>query len=541
MRAALGVDATALPPEDLIRAVLTAPVDLFFNGGIGTYVKATAQTHADVGDRGTDALRVDAAQLRCRAVVEGGNLGFTQLGRVEYALGGGHIFSDAIDNSAGVDCSDHEVNIKILLGAAVTAGKLTVEERDELLAAMTDEVAALVLRDNYSQTRVLSLARVQAHEMVGVYARFIRALEHAGRINRAIEYLPTDAALDDRRTAGGGLTTPEFAVLLAYTKLDLYADLLASDVPEDPYLSQELSAYFPEPLRDKYADEMAEHPLRREIVATAITNGVVNRAGVTFVFRMAEETGVRAPELVRAHRAAREIFAMRDIWAQIERLDDTVPVEVQYTMQLETRRLIERAVRWLVRHGSHLDVARTVAQFAPGIAAVAADLEQALRGADSDRLNAEKVRFEAAGAPARLAAVVASLGPLFSGLDICAVAAETDADVGAVTTVYFDIADTMGLSWLRSRISELPRTDRWQTLSRAALRDDLNGLHAALTAVVLRGDADRGPGAALAAWRAQQSVAWDRVQRVFADIRAGGSPDLATLSVAVREVRTLLG
>ncbi|MEO6712980.1 MAG: NAD-glutamate dehydrogenase, partial [Mycobacteriales bacterium] len=541
IREALTIEATTLPPEELIKAILMAPVDLLFNGGIGTYVKASAQSHADVGDRGTDSLRVDATQLRCRAVVEGGNLGLTQLARVEYALRGGHIFTDAIDNSAGVVTSDHEVNIKILLGAAVATGRLTVAQRDELLADMTDEVADLVLRFNYSQTRVLSLARLQAAEMVDVYARFVRKLEGAGRLNRAIEYLPSDGELEDRRAAGLGLTMPELAILLAYTKVGLAAELLASDVPEDPFLSQELAAYFPGPLRSAYGDEMVAHPLRREIVAMAITNGVVNRAGITFIFRMGEETGVSAAELVRAHRAAREIFAMRDIWAQIERLFDEIPVDVQNTMQLETRRVIERAVRWLVRRGSHLDVGRTVAEFAPGIAAVSAHLPGALVGADRAAVDVERARFEAAGAPVQLAATVAALGPLFSGLDICAVAASQGFRVEDVTDVYFALADQLSLSWLRARISELPRADRWQTLARAALRDDFNALHAALASNVLETTAGAPPAVALETWGAARGPAIERVAQAFADIRAAGLADLATLSVAVREVRAVLG
>ena len=539
VRAALSLDAEALAPEDLIKAILTAPVDLLFNGGIGTYVKATRESHEAVGDRGTDAVRVDGAQLRARAVVEGGNLGCTALGRVEYALGGGRIFSDAIDNSAGVDCSDHEVNIKVLLGAAVTAGRLTVDERNRLLAQMTDEVADLVLRDNYSQTRVLSLARLQAVEMAGVYSRFIRSLESAGRLRRSLEGLPSDAEFDERRSNSIGLTTPELAVLLAYTKIGLYTELLASDVPEDSYLSQELAAYFPEPLRSAYADEMEAHPLRREIIATAITNGVVNRAGITFVFRLAEETGAAASDLVRAHRAAREIFAMREVWAQIEGLDNAVPADVQYTMHLQTRRLIERAVRWLVRHGSHLDVAKTVAEFSAGIAAVAAQLPLALSGSDQEAVALERARFEAAGAPAGLAAVAASLTPLFSGLDICVVAAARGAAVADVTSIYFTMSDRLGLSWLRARISEVPRGDRWQTLARAALRDDINSLHAALASAVLATDPRTAPTEALDRWAAANTAGLERLGRAIADIKAGAVADLATLSVAVREVRAL--
>ena len=287
----LGVDDNSLTPTDLIRALLKAPVDLLYNGGIGTYVKATPQTHAEVGDRANDPIRVNGKQLRCKVVAEGGNLGFTQLGRVEYALNGGKINTDAIDNSAGVDCSDHEVNIKILLNSVVAEGRMSGEQRNNLLAEMTDEVGALVLRDNYLQTQSLS---VRERMLLDAQTRFIKYLEKAGKLTRAIEFLPSDEELAARKAAKTGLTSPERAVLLAYSKIMLYDALLASKVPDDPYVSTALVRYFPAPLRERYRDQMERHPLKREIIATQVTNDMTNRVGSTFVHRLPEGNGRQA-------------------------------------------------------------------------------------------------------------------------------------------------------------------------------------------------------------------------------------------------------
>ena len=368
MRRALDVDAEALPPDELIRAILRAPVDLLWNGGVGTYVKASTEANTDVGDKNNDAVRIDATELRCRVVGEGGNLGLTQRGRIEFARGGGHINTDAIDNAAGVNCSDNEVNIKILLDRVVRDGDLTGKQRDALLAAMTDDVAAQVLSDNDGQTRALSIAAAQAAAMCDVHVRYLDALERAGRLDRALEQLPTGDELRDRAQTGGGLTMPEFAVVLAYSKIALFGELLASDVPEDPFLGRELEQYFPEVLRSRYADQIREHPLRREIIATRVTNSVVDRAGTTFVFRLTEETGMAAPDVARAHTAAREIFGLRALWAQIAALDDILGTDTQITLLLEVRRLAERATRWLLRNRTQpLDIAATTEFFQPGV------------------------------------------------------------------------------------------------------------------------------------------------------------------------------
>ncbi|HZC14837.1 MAG TPA: NAD-glutamate dehydrogenase domain-containing protein, partial [Thermoleophilaceae bacterium] len=334
-QAALGVDRPKLAPNDVIRALLRAPVDLLWNGGIGTYVKASSETHGDAGDKANDSLRVDARELRCKVVAEGGNLGLTQRGRIEYALSGGRINTDAIDNSGGVDCSDREVNIKILLDAVVAAGDMTIKQRNELLVEMTETVADLVLKDNYEQSETLSMAEAQAPSMLEVHQRFMRALEVATGLDRALEALPDEEEIAERARDHRGLTRPELAVLLAYSKVYLYAALLDSDVPEDPYLSAELERYFPPPLPERFREPLREHRLKREIVATQVVNNMLHGGGTTFAFRLHEETGAPASEIARAYAVAREVFGMRPQWAAIEALDNEVKAEVQIAMLLE--------------------------------------------------------------------------------------------------------------------------------------------------------------------------------------------------------------
>ena len=361
----LGVDADSLTPTDLIRTLLKAPADLLYNGGIGTYVKATHQTHAEVGDRANDAIRVNGKELCCKVVVEGGNLGFTQLGRIEYALSGGKINTDAIDNSAGVDCSDHEVNIKVLINSVVAEGRMNKEQRNQLLAEMTNEVGALVLRDNYFQTQSLSVRKSMP---LDAQTRFIKYLEKAGRLNREIEFLPSDEELASRKAAKTGLTSPERAVLLAYSKITLYDELLASKVPDDPYISTALVRYFPAPLREPYREHMERHPLKREIIATHVTNEMINRAGSTFVHRMQEEVGAGAPDVVRAYLLTREIFDFVSFWQELEALDNKVPHAVQSDMLIDSERLMVRATLWFLRYRNLKDdIAKTVEHFASGV------------------------------------------------------------------------------------------------------------------------------------------------------------------------------
>jgi glutamate dehydrogenase len=539
---ALGIEADALTPAELIRALLRAPVDLLWNGGIGTYVKATAENNADVGDKANDAVRVDAGQLRCRVVGEGGNLGFTQRGRVEYALGGGRINTDAIDNAGGVNCSDHEVNIKMLLDAAVAEGDLTGKQRNRLLAEMTDAVAERVLRGSFLQTQALSLALAQAPAMLDVHDRMMRGLEHAGRLDRALEALPDGEAVAERAAAHVGLTQPELAVLLAYSKITLYAALLDSDLPEDPALEAELAGYFPAPLPARFADRLARHWLRREIVATRVTNGIVDRAGITFVSRLAEDTGAAPADIARAYAVAREVFDMRGFWAAVEAPGLEVAASTENAMLLEARRLVERATRWLLRSRPRpLHVGAEIERFAGGAAAVAEALPAVLVGAERETFEARVAALVEEGVPAELAGRVASLGDRFAALDIVGVAAATQSPIGEVAALHFLIGGRLHLHWLRDRIATLPRENRWQAMARAALRDDLFGLHAELTADVLRGAEPGEPAnARLDGWIEANQAVVDRCLGILSDIRAGGTYDLTTLAVALRELRNLI-
>jgi glutamate dehydrogenase len=540
-REALGVEDEALPPNDVIRALLRAPVDLLWNGGIGTYVKATDESHADAGDKASDAVRVSAGELRCRVLGEGGNLGLTQRARIEFALAGGRVNTDAIDNSAGVDCSDREVNIKILLDAVVSRGDLTEKQRNDLLAQMTEPVAELVLKDNYEQTETLSLAEAHAAGMIDVHTRFLRHLEQSHKLDRELEALPNDEELAERKRDHLGLTRPELATLLAYSKINLYSALLESDVPEDPHLSAELEHYFPDPLPDRFGEQMRDHRLRREIAATQIVNNMLHGGGTTFAFRLHEELGASAADIARVYAVARDIFQMRPQWAEIEALDNRVSAEVQISMLLEGRRLIERGSRWLLRNLERpIDIAPEVHHFQPGAAALYESVHRLLDGPDAEPIEWRAAELRDAGVPDRLAMRVASLGTMFASLDIVKVADETGLDVESVAAVHFQLGSRLQLHWLRDRIVELPRDDRWRALARAALRDDLYGLHRALTAEVLRSDGrPQDAGALVSAW-IERNPASERCLETLADIRVGRTYDMTTLPVAVREVRNLL-
>ncbi|HEX6763349.1 MAG TPA: NAD-glutamate dehydrogenase [Gaiellaceae bacterium] len=540
-QAALGIEAESLTPNELIKAVLRAPVDLLWNGGIGTYVKARAERNAEVGDRANDPVRVDAADLRCRVVGEGGNLGFTQRARVAYALRGGRIFMDAIDNSAGVDTSDHEVNLKILLGGIVDAGGLTTEERNELLHAMTDEVATQVLRDNYFQAQAISTSVAQANPFVGVHERLIRSHEQRG-LSRELEALPSDEVLDERQGQGGGLTAPEVAVLLSYTKLGLSHDLLGSSLPDEKAFAGELVRYFPSLIRERFADEIRSHRLRREIIATQVANELVNRCGTTFVFRLRDETGASADDVARAYTAARELYGFRALWEEIESLDGTVAASVQIAMFLKARILLERTARWMLHNlAQPIDVDATVERFAPGAWELSELLPTLLGEAESSAALEWASELQQAGVPAPLARRVAQLVALVPSPDIVRIAESSGLPVAQIAEAYSAIGARLELWWLRERIVALSRDSRWSAMARAALRDDVYAEQAALTAEVMRGPANGEPAAArVEDWVEANKDGVDRCTRVLADIRSGGVADLARLSVAIREIRNLV-
>ena len=534
-------DVRALSPDQLISAILAAPADLLWNGGVGTYVKASNQSHADAGDRANDAVRIDATALRAKVIAEGGNLGLTQAARIEYALAGGLINTDFIDNSAGVDTSDHEVNIKILLADSVSRGELGAEQRNRLLQEMTDEVAALVLQDNYHQNRALASSRAQAAEMLHVHSRMMRKMVRDGRLRRKLEVLPGDKEIAERRSAGLGLTTPEFAVLLAQVKISAEQEMLASTLPDDPYLQSVLTAYFPEPLHEKFADQMHAHPLRREIITTKVVNDMVDRSGTTFLFRMNEETGASVPDLTCAWLVARRVYDLPGFWAQVEALDGQVEVATQLALLLEGHKLAERATRWLLyNRRPPFDIAETIDFFSGGVLTVTSGLPKLLTGRDQSGFADRLESFTARGVPEGLAERVAAMVPAYSAFDLVEIATATGRSLEETAEAYFDLAERLQITRLRDRITALPRDDRWNTMARAALRDDLYAAHAAITRDVLQVTGPGSPEERLADWGRRNESAVQRAGQTLTEIWESDRFTVAMLSVAVRAIRTLV-
>jgi len=530
---------TAMTPAELISAILTAPADLLWNGGIGTYVKSSREANAAVGDKANDAIRIDGRQLRVRVVGEGGNLGLTQLGRVEAALRGVRVNTDAIDNSAGVDCSDHEVNIKILLDRVVATGDLTVKQRGVLLAEFTDEVGALVLRDNYEQNVLLGNARKQSPGMVPVHQRFVRALEARGHLDRALEFLPDDAALAARAEEGLGLTSPEFSVLVAYAKNTLKADLLSSPLPDDPWFTRTLHDYFPARLAAEHADRLAVHPLRREIITTCLVNEMVNRGGITFAYRAQEETGASADLIASAYAVCREVFGLRDYVHRVEELDGRVSTDAQTALYLAFRRLLDRSVRWFLQtRPGVLDIGEQVARFGPVVAELGPRMGDLLVGAEHKALAEQVDALTGRGIPVDLALTGASLLNVYQLLDITEIATSTGLPPADVAEIYFTLSERYAVDAMLVRISGLGRPDRWQALARASLRYDLYAALESLTVAVLGATPAGGsPRARILAWEQANVAAVTRATQTLEEIRRLERGDLASLSVALRTLR----
>jgi glutamate dehydrogenase len=533
--AALGIDRplpVMMSPTELIHAMLQAPVDLLWNGGIGTYVKSSDETHAAAGDRTNDALRVNAHELRCRIVGEGGNLGLTQRARIEFAKRGGLINTDAIDNSAGVDTSDHEVNIKILLDRAVRNGALGAAERNDVLAAMTNDVAALVLADNIDQNQALVNAVTLAPAMLETHGRYLTYLEQTARLDRNLEALPDTDALLERKAQGAGLTAPELAVMLAYTKLSLSEQFLAEGFDEEA-MKNVLHTYFPILLREKFTPAINAHPLRREIIATAVVNKVVNRNGVTFVFRLQEETHASVGDVLRAHSAACALVEADELWGRIRSQPDADEGTI-VSMLLEVDRVVERMSRWLLQHCRlPLDANETVTAYQGGVAHVAAQLDTLLSEAEQTSVVGRATKWTDRGSAPALAARVALLDLLPASLDITALATSRSVATADVARAYFILDERLGLGTLRERIVALPRNDRWDALARSALRDDLAGEHRALTAAVL------ATGESVDAWSARNESAIAQHLATLRDMEDTGHATVASLSVVLRGLRSL--
>ncbi|HEX2143970.1 MAG TPA: NAD-glutamate dehydrogenase [Glycomyces sp.] len=548
VRAALGIDADVkdLTPLELIRAILTAPVDLLWNGGIGTYVKAGIETHADAGDKANDAVRVDGGRLRCRVVGEGGNLGLTQLGRIEYAQvggpgsAGGRCNTDFIDNSAGVDTSDHEVNIKILLRSATLTGRIDPASRDRLFMDMAEGVAEAVLADNYGQNMALANARRLNVRLLPVHIRLMKHLEKTVGLDREIEGLPSDKQLKERIAARAGLTEPELSVLLSYVKIWAKRAVLDSGLPDEDWTAPVLREYFPVPLREPYADLMAEHPLRREIVTTAVVGEAVNRGGTTFLFRIADETGAEVADVIRAYVIIRDAFGLPSLWRRIEALDNQVPQEAQVAGLLVIRRLLDRGVRWLVQHRrGQLDVAAEIERLRPGLAVLQPRLPELLT--DSEAVGFEEFcdQLEERGMPAEIARDASA--PIFGfGLvDVVECARLLESDLGLTAEVYYGIAARVHLDEILNQISALPRTNRWQSLARSALRYDLYGAMAGLTGSVLQAKPGTDPTEAVESWAERNAAEIARIHEATAEAERSDEK-LAVLSVSLRQIRSLV-
>ncbi len=532
------VTAERVTPAELIRAMLKAPVDLLWFGGIGTYVKAHDESNAEVGDRANDALRIDGHDIAARVVGEGANLGVTQRGRVEYALKGGRINTDAIDNSAGVDTSDHEVNLKILLGAVVATGKMDTAMRDRELAAVTDEVAQLVLRDNYLQGQALSLAERRGADLFDQQVRLMRGLERTGKLSRAIEFLPDDETLAARAAARTGLTRPELAVLMAYAKMTLDAELLPSSLPDDPELTADLLRYFPAPLVKRHRPVAEKHRLRREIIATHVANSLVNRAGITFVNEMKERSGCGAGDIAHAYAMTREIFALRELWLAIEALDNKVPSALQYDMLLQIGGLVERAALWFLRSGLPLDLRARLAQFGPGIATIDKRLGELLPETEAAALASRTAALVERGTPQALAARIARIDHLACAVDIVRLAETGKRDVVEVARAYFALGARFALGALRGAAETLRSETAWQKMAVTALIEDFFQHQSELTGKAL-GEGKTPAGKAVSTWLEGHAAEIAPVEALVQEIVAAPARDLAMLTVANRQLRAL--
>ncbi|MBS9533434.1 NAD-glutamate dehydrogenase [Mycobacterium sp. M1] len=539
----LGDDVTELTPPALIRAVLRAPVDLLFNGGIGTYIKAENESDADVGDRANDAVRVNGNQVRAKVVGEGGNLGVTPLGRVEFDLSGGRINTDAMDNSAGVDCSDHEVNIKILIDSLVTVGKLDAADRADLLASMTDEVSALVLEDNVAQNDLMGTSRANAASLLPVHAEQIKHLIIDRGLNRELEALPSEKEINRRAGVGLGLTSPELATLMAHVKLSLKAEVLATDLPDQDVFAARLPQYFPVAMQQRFGPEIRTHQLRREIVTTMLINDVVDTAGITYAYRITEDAGVGFVDAVRAYVATDAIFGVGRLWRRIRDAGerDGLPVAVCDRMTLDLRRLIDRAGRWLLNYRPQpLAVGAEINRFAEQVGRLAPRMSEWLRGDDADIVAQHVGEFAAQGVSRDLAVDVATGLYRYSLLDIIDIADIADRDAVEVADTYFALMDRLSTDRLLTAVADLPRDDRWHALARLAIRDDIyNSVRSLCLDVLAVGEPDEDGMQKITEWETTNGSRVERARRTLTQIYESDQRDLAALSVAARQIRSM--
>ncbi|GAA4896152.1 NAD-glutamate dehydrogenase [Ferrimonas pelagia] len=538
----LGSKKGQMTPTELVHALLQMEVDLLWNGGIGTYVKSASETHVDVGDRANDAVRINGSQLRAKVVGEGGNLGLTQLGRIEYAEFGGRINTDFVDNVGGVDCSDNEVNIKILLDQLVAEGELTVKQRNHLLEEMTDEVAEIVLQDCREQTLSISVTEINKDTQLKEQIRFIHYLEKEGKLDRALEFLPADDELGERMAAGHGLTRPELAVLVAYAKMVLKEQLVDPVITDNAELSKRLLRYFPQRLQAKFASNMSEHPLRGEIIATSLANSIINDMGLNFIQRMQDETGASVCEVAISYTIAAQVFDFDRIKAEIIELDGTARSADQYRMLCLLQRTVRRATRWFLRHRSgNQDIAQNVAMFRPVVAELEQSFDQLLHQDEAQELALKADEEIKLGVPKPLALTIVRLSTLFSALDITEIAEAEHKPVRLVAETYFRLGAEIELHWFLAQINEQAVANHWQALARSAFREELDWLQRRLTRVVL-GNCQTVCQAdvIIEQWVNENQATLNRWMQMVAEFRTSKSHEFAKFSVALRELNLLI-
>ncbi len=538
----LGISADALTPTELIRAILQAPVDLLFNGGIGTYVKASTETHTEVGDRTNEFCRINGNELRCKVVGEGGNLGFTQRGRIEYALKGGLINTDFIDNSAGVDCSDHEVNIKILLNHQITSGKMTLDERNTLLASMTDAVATHVLKDNFDQALAMSFSAHHALHYTGLYQACMQHLEATIGLNRAVEFLPDDKKLMERKAIGESLTRPELAILLSYTKIFVKDEILRSDLPDDPWFFQILENAFPKVLSEKFSEAMKTHRLRREIISTKLSNQIVNTMGITFIFRLHTETGAAVADIVRAHTIASTIFQTNKLQKQLDTSDRQLPVKMQFDMLHYARQLLNLSTRWFLHskrmQGNMKDI---IMHYTSAVDMLRTDVHALMSGVTRNYADTIKNQFIAEGFSENLAAQIAALRVLYTTLNITEVATQNSFDIKRTARVYFDAGAQFGLVWFRDQIASDNREGHWNNMARLALRDMLDNLQRKLTMIILQyNKKEKNSAHLIQTFLTNHPTLELRWKKMLEQLHENANPEYTLFFVALQELNEML-
>ncbi|MEW6999442.1 NAD-glutamate dehydrogenase [Colwelliaceae bacterium BS250] len=537
----LGTKKASMAPNELIQAALMMKVDLFWNGGIGTYIKGEKETHLEVGDRANDVLRVNGNQVQAKVIGEGGNLGCTQLGRIEYTANGGRMNTDFVDNVGGVDCSDNEVNIKILLNGLVASGDLTVKQRNKLLYDMTDEVEVIVLEDCYRQTHSISISESRGASKLKEQQRFIHRLEREDKLDRGLEFIPNDEEIAERMANNKGLTRPEISVLVAYGKMVLKEHLVIDEITNDSYLGKLLMAAFPVKLQQDYSAQMQNHPLKAEIIATRLANSLCNYMGANFVYRMQEETGASIAEIVKSFAVSAEIFELEVMWRQIELLDNKVSASIQTEMLHEMRRTVRRATRWFLRHRNKaMSIEECIAFYRPAFKVLAVKLDKFLVDSEARELSALKDKLLKENVPTKIACRISQLSTLFSTMDIAQVACQDSRSIEFVSELYFSVGVNLDLHWFLDQITQQPVENHWQALARASFREELDWQQRALTSVILRANPDSKDIAEMFAnWEVQSAQPLERWQQVLADFRTTKAHEFAKFSVALRELMTL--